>query len=213
MRKVLLALFVAAHGFATEAIQETGKRQWELMPQLSVVSPSEFILTNSEYSIPYSTLLLGMPAVYMGIATPIKKEKGLQISLMGRIGYSYKSGDFILTSHSGEQKPSHLTLSWLPVSVGTIAEYSIPGVPFLKPMLTFGLGAEWLRQTGTLDGISTNFWLPYFYVSPAIGFFDTAMTSIDWFGGFTFGVTYQDSFGKKQKARAWSFDLSGKFVL
>lgn len=165
------------------------------------------MISTEEYQIPYSQLLAGFPAFYLGVAKQLKSTGNFQIFGLAKAGFTSKTGQYEIQSRTGETTSARVSLSWLPMSVGTKVQYLIPGFPFVKPSLTVATGVQWLRQSSSLPGITTNVWLPFYTISPALSFLE-GTSEIDWFGGFSFGLSYQDSLGFAQKVRTWSFDLS-----
>lgn len=177
-----------------------------LVPQVSIIMPRELSLTNREYSIPYSNQFANLSNFSIGMVSPLKISERYQLLALYRLGVTYKEGFYGFKKRSGESVESKVKLAWVPISVGGKIQYSIPDFPFIKPSLSFGGGVHWLYQTGNLGGMNSSFWVPYYFVTPALSFFEGANTG-DWFGGFTFGVSYQNSFATQQTVKAWTFDL------
>lgn len=193
--------------------QETAyiKSHWELIPQASVISPTTMKLIESDYQIPYSEVLRGFPAVHFTLASPFKRFGDMQTYGYVRAGYSYKSGNYRVPALSHDSKDASLSLLWVPLSVGTKVQYIIPGFPYVRPALHFGIGMQYLKQNSSFAELNSSTWLPYYAITPQIGFFEGAGDT--WFNGFAFGISYLDSLGFNKKVRAWSYDLSLSIIL
>jgi hypothetical protein len=184
----------------------------QVVAHVSIITPQTFTLTNTLYEIPYHQNFSGMPSVQVGIAMPLFLAGPVEAQGIGLLGYGFKEGSFNFKTVDGAPARDLVRLHRLPASAGLKFLYHIPWLRFVKPSITVGAGAQLLIQAGRLEGLSSNFWLPYYYFSPALTFFENRV-STDWFGGFTFGVSYQNDLHPKQVLRAWSFDLSVNLFL
>jgi hypothetical protein len=197
----------SAVNFEAPARQE----KWHLEPSLSVISPREFTLTQDSYSIPYGKNLAGLPAVYVGAGNSLGTypfgRGSLEVFSLMRLGYSYKETLMTLNERSGRVK-----LHWVPMEAGIETRFRLAAFPFIRPSLTVGGGVHWLYQSGEFPSINSSFWVPHLFITPALSFFES-FAPTDWFGGFTFGATYQHSLAAKQIIRAWSFDLGITIIL
>ncbi len=190
--------------------EETGTHinKLQLVPQISILSPGEMVLKNEAYEIPYSQSVPGMFGFSIGSASPLHIEDAFQLYFVSRLGFAYKQANYSITeSNTRNTTNSTINLSWVPASIGVKSVFAVNKFPFVRPTLSVGSGASWLYQSSATDGLSQNFLVPFFYITPGLAFFEK-QTPDDWFGGFSFGVTYQDSFASPQRVRATSFDLS-----
>jgi hypothetical protein len=178
----------------------------ELVPQVSMIMPSRFVLSTDRYIIPYSKDLEGLALFSLGAATPIVFWGPIQVEVQAGVGFAHKEGVMALHNQAGVNFNDDISLNWIPFSTSLKISYEIPGIHFMKPALSLGGGVNWLHQSGTLDGVDHAYWLPFWVATPCLTFL--AGHHDDWFGGFTFGVSYQDTFGSAQSLRAVSFDLS-----
>lgn len=182
----------------------------QLVPQLSILSPQEVVLKNSSFEVPYSDNVPGLFSLSLGTSTPAWITDSLQLFWTGRFGFSHKQGSYNFTD-GGRGRTTDVSLLWVPASLGVKAVYAINQFPYVRPSLAMGSGLQWLYQASAVEGLSQHFLVPFYYVTPGITFFDKK-TPDDWFGGFTFGITYQDSFASPQRVRATSFDLSVNII-
>lgn len=187
------------------------RSHWELIPQASVIRPTTMRLISEEYDIPYAQVLSGFPAVHFTLASPFKKFGDIQTYGLIRGGFSSKSGDYRVPARTHGSSDANLTLLWVPMSIGTKIQYIVPGFPFVRPALNVGIGVQYLHQKSSLAELNASLWLPFYYVTPQIGFFEGAGDT--WFNGFAFGISYIDSLGFDKKVRAWSYDLSFNIIL
>ncbi len=225
MSKALLSLVLAvfagttALGATEEVTTDTSVQttthvasglQW--LAQASIVMPQTFTLTSPRYEVPYADNFSGFPGVHVGAALPLFVAGPIEAQAIGLVGYGFKEGIFSFHDAVGNEVRDLLRLHRIPMSAGVKFLYHIPWLTFVKPSLTVGGGAQWMIQAGRLEGVSDNFMLPFYYFSPALTFFENRV-STDWFGGFTFGISYQNDLHPKQVLRAWSFDLSVNLFL
>ena len=183
-----------------------------LMPQVSVVMPTELKLSNRDFKIPYSKQFANISQFALGAVTPLRRKGDFQLLAVGKLGLSFKQGTYGFERTSGDPVQGKLQLFWLPISVGGKVQYEIPGFPYIKPSFSMGGSLNWFYQTGSLGGLNSSYWIPTYFISPAVSFLE-GQSSSDWFGGFTFGVSYQNSFSTQQSFKAWSFDLSINVLL
>lgn len=184
--------------------------QW--LAQISIVTPQQFTLRHDGFVVPYAETIDGMPTLQFGAALPLFVAGQLETQVLALAGYSFREGLFSLTGPDGFRR-EQIRIHRLPLSAGVRVLYHISWLSFVKPSLTVGAGAQWMYQTSYLPGLQKSFWVPFYFVSPSLTFFESGVESVDWFGGFTFGLTYQNDLDPRQRLRAWSFDLSVNLFL
>ncbi len=182
------------------------------MPQVSVVMPSILTLSNPNFEVVYSKGFPSLTQAGLAAVTPLFNIGRFRFLSIAKLGFSYKTGIFEMTRMNGELIRENLKLSWVPMSLGAKFLYSLPNFPYIKPSLTLGGGTHWFYQSGSVGGANSSFWIPYYFLTPALSFLEGATPS-DWFGGFTFGVTYQQSLSSVQKVNGVSFDLGINILL
>lgn len=211
MKRLTLFFIVVLASFRAYGAEEKEIfSRWEFVPQASVLTPTQIELVQTDFDIPYREILSGFPALHLGIATPLKRMGDFQLFGTARAGFSYKRGYYKIPSSSRSVGDSEFSLLWVPISIGTKFQYTPPEFPFVRPSLSFNLGLQYLRQNSSVEELNTKAWLPYYSITPMIGFFEGGS---QWFNGFTFGISFIDSFAVVQKVRSWSFDLSFSFLL
>jgi hypothetical protein len=182
------------------------------MPQVSVIMPSTLTLANPNFEVAYSKQFPSLTQAGLAAVTPLFDMGGFRILSTTKLGFSYKTGVFEMNRSSGEIVKERLKLSWVPMSLGAKFLYTLPNFPYIKPSMTLGGGAHWFYQAGNIEGATGSFWVPYYFVAPALSFLE-GTTPSDWFGGFTFGVTYQHSLSARQSINGVSFDLGINILL
>lgn len=224
MKRLLMGLLLALataplRAETDEAVTETTvprtthvAQDIQTLVQVSIVTPQTFTLTNDRFETPYAQNFNGMPSVQGGVAVPLFLAGGIEAQGIGLLGYGFREGIFNLRTVDGAPARDLVRLHRIPASVGVKFLYHIPWLTFVKPSLTVGGGAQLILQAGRLQGFNDNFWMPFYYFSPALTFFENRAAT-DWFGGFTFGISYHNDLHPKQVLRAWSFDLSVNLFL
>ncbi len=183
-----------------------------LVPEISIVNPSTLKLSTNDYQFPYSNKISGLPLLQVGIAKRYLHTESLQLYAVLKGGYGFKSGVFQYVNRSGTAATSDFALHWLPLSLSTKIVYDIAGAGFLKPTLMLGGGVYTLFQGGGAPGTTGSFFIPFALVSPGITLMDNTSPQ-DWFGGFSFNLSYLNSVASSQALRAWTFDLSLNIIL
>ena len=183
-----------------------------LMPQLSIMMPTVLTLTNPNFEVAYGKQFPSLTQVSVAAVTPLFNWGGFRVLSTAQLGFSYKAGPFEMTRFNGEILREKISLSWVPMNLGAKFLYSLSHFPFIKPSITLGGGSHWFYQTANIGGANESFWIPYYFVTSAVSFLE-GTTPSDWFGGFTFGVTYQNSLSKFQSVKGLSFDLGLNLLL
>lgn len=183
-------------------------RTLSVTPQLSFVNASQFVLSNNYWDVPYTEQLGAIPAASLHVSNSMFYLGGFSFAIKGVVGYSYKEAVLSpVHKQTGKDSRAVLTLHWLPVSLGTRVEYRIPGVDFVRPHLDLESGAQWLYQSGKLDGIEQGFWVPFYQAAFGLILFAPNQSQGNWFGGINLGATVRNSFASQQNIWNWSMDV------
>jgi hypothetical protein len=183
----------------------------EIIPQVSLLSPSKLELHGPLFTVPYNEGFEGLPSIQLGIALPLVTWGNLDIAAVARAGYASREGYVRLRNNDGFERRVPMRLRWLPISGALRFRYRIPGVDFFLPSISVGSGVNLLQQSG-FSGADGDFTVPFLSVTPAVTFLDGRGIA-DWFGGFTFGTSFLVGIGSPQTMRSWSFDLSLNLLL
>lgn len=176
----------------------------ELLPSFSILTPGRLTLKSHEYVAPLSEVLTGIVGIGLGPSWRIAHFGDFDLHAQAQLGYRIKQGIFPIDSPDG-RTDQDVTLHWVPLSGSAKLAYFIPGVDFAKPTLTLGGGIQWLYLSGSLSGLSSSYWVPYFLLAPAVTILESA--DGDWFNGFTFGATYYQGLSRVQEVSGLSIDL------
>ena len=106
-----------------------------IMPQVSVIMPSELKLKSSNFEVAYGSQFPSLTQAGLLALTPLFNWGGFRVLSSLRLGFSYKAGLFEAIKNNGEVLRDSLKLSWVPMSLGTKFIYSLPNFPFIKPSL------------------------------------------------------------------------------
>jgi hypothetical protein len=194
--------------------------RWELVPEISILNPGSFTISNETYAAHYSNpnTMFGLPSVIVGGAYRLATANNLVYYLDVKVGYGGKSGAVAVNRklggrEVGEAMFQDVRLHWLPVSIGARALWSIPGVTFVRPTLSVGGGSSLVIQTSELPGFNSTYLLPFYHITPGLTFLEGTRNPGDWFGGFHFGFSYISTFATDQALRGTSVDLSVNILL
>jgi len=181
----------------------------EIAPEMSILSPTTFILADGNHVASYSGLS-GMRTIFLGASRKILALGNFQGYLTVRGGYGANS---IKTnfSQNGVSLMETTHLNWVPISAGIKIAYDAPHFAILTPWAMVGGGTQIIHQNTDDSGLDHTFWVPHLYTSAGVTFLPAEYR--DWFGGFDFGISYERSVGTIQILRGWSFDLAISLLL
>lgn len=181
----------------------------ELSPQVSILSPTTFVLTRGGNSVPYSGLS-GMRTFFLGVNRRVGKVGDFSGYATFRGGFGVKEGVINYTKN-GSPRSELIHLDWIPLTLGFKVAYEPSSQNILRPWAIFGSGTQITNQSSIDSDLNQTFWIPHIYGSVGVTFLPSGYR--DWFGGFDFGLTYQRSVGTNQVLRGWSFDLAISLLL
>jgi len=199
----------AATAPATET--ETFARRWEIHATFSVIRFQELVIRDSTLTVPYSDDLEGIPVTFFTLSTPAKGAGPWRVAFQLGVGYAATQTDAWLEGDLGRRR-DQIMLRSLPVLLSVRADYEVPGIRFMMPSLSLGLGGWWVWERSRASGLDRWAWFPAFRFQPSLTFFQAGQLE-DWFGGFTFGLGYEATALSRHDFRAWSFDLTVNFNL
>jgi hypothetical protein len=183
----------------------------ELIAQMSIFNPNSLGLAHAVGEAAHLGDLSSIPEFHLTLAVPMAAIENWRLFAQGRVGYFFKTGNLFESNGQGGNLATSLHLDSLPVSLSTRLEYQIGPAASIRPALTLGVGTQRFHASG--PGFDEVAWIPFYFVTPSLSFLDGESLKVDWFGGFTFGVTYQSEFSSAQEVRGLSFDLSLNFIL
>lgn len=177
----------------------------ELIPQFSILTPGRLTLKGPGYTAPLSDVLTGIIGISVGPSWRVTRFGDFDLHAQAQLGYRFKQGIFPIDTDFGRTEQD-VTLHWMPISGAAKVGYIIPGLESAKLSVTFGGGVQWLRLVGQLPALSRSYWVPYFFLAPALTLLET--DDGDWFNGFTFGATYYQGLSRVQEVSGISVDLA-----
>ncbi len=176
----------------------------ELDPQVSILSPSVFILSRNNATANYWALS-GMRTFSLGLTRALGRIDNFYGFWTFRAGYgAAQSNVDVYRNMLVQTESAHL--NWIPLSIALKAAYQGSHNPILKPWLVFGAGTEITIENSSDLALNNTFWIPNLFGSVGVTFLPGEYR--DWFGGFDFGLSYQHSVGTSQTLRGWSYDLA-----
>jgi hypothetical protein len=182
-----------------------------LTPQMSIFNPSGLQIIHGGNQVTHFDTINSIPEFNLTLAVPITAIENWHFFAQARVGYFSKSGLLFGSNAQGRTSSQSLQLDSVPLSVSTRLEYQIDPSFLVRPALTLGIGDQRFHAAGT--GFDEVNWVPFVFITPSLSFLDGETIRADWFGGFTFGVTYQAEIASPQKIRGLSFDLGLNFLL
>lgn len=198
----LLLLAVSALG-----VEAPYELKTQFVPQISLMAPTDFSLTSSGVTVNYAGDNYGQPFLHFGWQRWLKNLGALNFYGLYRFGYTFSQGHHpVVLANSGAHDSDSVRLHWIPMSAGIMTEYSIAGAPFLRPYFTLSAGMHFLNQTTNFDG-SQSFFLPFMGTGFGLSFINLDTGVADSLLGFSFGMSYQNTFVTSQPIRGWSFDF------
>ena len=106
-----------------------------------------------------------------------------------------------------------IRLHWLPITAALRIEFTPGGAEWITGYLRLGAGVEWIAQSGRLDGMSQNYWIPFATVGAGVRLFDARRDKNGWFGGLVLGASAGQSVASSQTFRFWSADAGVEVLL
>ena len=168
-------------------------------------------LKNKYFEVPYSSNVSALPYGFIQGSKSIFTFGPGSFNTYGMIGYSNQQGVYEVKGSSGIALKDTVTMQWVPVEIGTSIDVKLFSGQ-VQPAVIVGIGADWITQTGTLDGMNQNFWIPHTSVGPAITFFGSS-DNAPGFDGITVASIYRTSSGRDQTFKGWSFNLTSRFAM
>jgi hypothetical protein len=163
----------------------------------ALTNPKDLTLSNKYFEVPHARSGTNLPGVQFGFAFGLASSSHFRLGGVATTGYSYSQ--YVGKAKSlgtGYESMDSIRLQRVPLLLGTRATYDMgPIALFIEP----AAGVQWLSQTGYLDGISQNFWVPTAAVTGGLVLFDQTSRSNSWFGGVRLAMGIEHSFSSAQR--------------
>ncbi len=190
---------------------------FEMEVQGRFVSIKELGLSNPSFNVNYEEGMQNMPMVQIGGATKFWQRNRLDLSAVFSGGYGFKEERLSATTKEGTRLVDIVGLHVVPLTAGLELRQ---GLGFLRGTSVFATpqaGMLWLRQSGSLDGMEQNRWLPFYGVRAGVILLrpeaKASVTEDHWFDGLTASWTLQNTLGTEQKLDTTSIDVGLRLLL
>ena len=182
------------------------------VPQVTLMTPSEFTLHSDRVSAFYAGDNRGQPFFHVGWQRRMAGVGALSFYGAGRFGYTTRQGlHRIVLMESGRHETDSLRLHWVPLSAAIIAEYNASA--FFRPYFTLGAGTHALHQSGNVEDDTRFFLIPFASTGFGVTFLNLEAGDGDTILGFSFGCSYQNTLTSAQSIRGWSLDFGFNLAL
>jgi hypothetical protein len=186
-----------------------------ISPQIGIVKMTNVELKNDYFNVSYTDNLSTLPVFSIALGSPNSLFRLGQFDFyaIGNLGYGYSEGVYEVESENGLLLKDTVQTHWVPLVASIKTEYS--GIKrIVKPSLLAGAGAQWISQSGKLDGMQQGFWIPMSQLGVGLTFFDfDGSERSDYFQGVSLGAHRQTGFMTSQAFSTWMFDLGTNLVL
>lgn len=184
----------------------------QFVPQISLLTPSEFTLSSDKVEVHYAGDNVGQPFLHIGGQRHLKTLGRLHFYGGARIGYTIRTGlHHVRLMESGHTDSDSIRLHWIPMSTTFIAEYDASS--FLRPYFNLSSGAHLLFQRGHIEEAIQPFFLPFISTGFGVTFLNLEPGDGDTILGFSFGCSYQNTLITNQPIRGWSLDFGFNLML
>lgn len=208
-KKLLDQIYASA---TEDAVARHGQSDLGIGIGLTVLSPKEFKLSNSYYEVSWADADEKYPMPYVFLGATIANWGWGMFGWSTRAGYSYRESLRSLTQKGGAASSrDFLRVHWAS-AMGRL-EFSVmsSAVPWVRPVLFGGAGAQWIFQVGRLDGVNQSYVIPTYTAGAELVFWDQSAFKARWFSGARVGLSYLSAFASTQKFTAVGVDLGAAF--
>lgn len=184
-------------------------------PELSIFFPSEMNLSNGYFEVPYASGFVSMLVLTVLASGRVLHLGPVAFKAQGGVSYTFKEGTLRVLSKTttvNRERNALMRLHSLPIFLGAQIEYE--GFAPIQPFIVGRAGAQWLYQSGNLDGIEQGFWIPFYQVGVGLTLFDSTHTQSDaWFSGLTLSALRHLSLSSDQVVQGWNLNLGISILL
>jgi len=190
---------------------------FEMEVQGRFVTIKELGLSNPSFTVNYEDGMQNMPMVQIGGGAKLWQRNRFDLSAVFSGGYGFKEERLSATTKEGTKLVDIVGLHVVPLTAGL--EFR-QGLGFLRGTSIFATpqaGMLWLRQSGSLDGMEQNRWIPFYGVRAGVVLLRPeakgSVAEDSWFDGLTASWTLQNSLGTEQKLDTTSIDVGLRLLL
>jgi hypothetical protein len=190
---------------------ESQNSKLELSTFMGFGMPQSLFLENRYFTVQYAKQVDSLPLISFSAASEIYQTDAFELMLLGSAGYTQTSGVYKAKSYTGIEIQDTLSVKWIPMlAAATIAPSS--DWRLFKPSFYLGFGANWMHQSGTVDGIDQSYLIPM--LATGIGCriikFDNPGKLID---GLDVGLDYYSDVASHHDLKVFQFKVGTSFSL
>jgi hypothetical protein len=193
--------------------RESNSFNLEVRASYSTFSSME--LSNNFFTVDYAEEISSIPSVqFSGSKKFSFASFGLEPTLSA--GYGTREALISVRSRQNNKLKDYVSVHWLPMSAGVRASHPIPGLRFMTAFLTPAVGAQYIYQSGKLDGIDQGFWIPFASFRGGLSLFESdprSRKSSAWLDGVALSGTLIRGLSSSNQMSAWSVDLGLRVLL
>lgn len=190
---------------------------FEMEVQGRFVTIKDLGLNNPYFNVNYEDGMQSMPMVQIGGGFKLWERNRFDISSVFSGAYGFKEEKLTATTKEGTRLVDVVGLHVVPLTAGLEMRQGLGFLRGTSVFLTPQVGVVWLRQSGSLDGMEQNRWLPFYGARTGLILFrpEAKATVADdhWFDGLTASWTLQNSLGAEQKLNTTSIDIGLRLLL
>ena len=190
---------------------------FEMEVQGRFVTIKELGLSNPSFTVNYEEGMQSLPMVQIGGGTELWQRNRFDLSAVFSGGYGFKEERLSATTKEGTKLVDIVGLHVVPLTAGLELRQ---GLGFLRGTSIFATpqaGMLWLRQSGSLDGMEQNRWIPFYGLRAGVVLLrpelKASVVEDHWFDGVTASWTLQNSLGTEQKLDTTSIDVGLRLLL
>jgi len=174
--------------------------------------PSEFILSNKYFVVPYSANANSFAGFSVGPRASLASFAGAKVAAVSTLGFFYAQDIYEVQSTSGVSARDAVELQWIPIQTGL--EFSTQPITRQRLVASFvtSIGIDWYTQNGQLDGMNQIFWVPRYEAGASISAFSAERPSDGGFDGIRLSAVSYGSFASSQANRGYAADLGIRYA-
>lgn len=199
---------------SSDMIEKSNAFELEVLGRF--VSIKEMGFNNPYFTVDYKDGMSDLPLIQIGGGKKFWEKSSFSLSGIFSGGYGFKESKLSIRAKQGAKLVDIVGLHVVPLTLGVEAKQKINFLKGTSVFTTPQVGALWLRQSGSLDGMEQNQWIYFYGVRAGLILFQPESKADfggQWFDGVTASWTLQSSFGSEQKFDTTSVDIGLRLLL
>lgn len=180
---------------------------------IGTLAADTMVVSNDYFEVDHAANGDGLPYLSISAARKLVTRGRNDFYLEGAAGFGTRQIEYNVHSKVGIDVEDLVTLQWLPVATGLRVEHRPTFTTLVKPSFVTGVGATWLNQRGTLEGMNQSYWLPTWQAGPALTLFGGGDHDESAFGGIVATALYRSSANASAKIVGWSYSVGSRILL